>query len=116
VAFGFSKNDSSEPVDEIQNYLDARFVSASEAAWRILGFPMSGQFPITVRLAIHLENQQNIIYKENEHIQDIVDRNKTQLTEYFQYNKSNNSNELLYSEIPNHCTWDIDKKIWKPRK
>lgn len=113
VAFGFSKNDSTEAVDEIQNYLDARFVTASEAAWRILKFPLSGQFPKTFRLAIHLENQQQIIYKENELIENIVERNKTQLTKYFEFNKTNTSTQLLYSEMPNHCTWNVE---WSKRK
>jgi hypothetical protein len=115
VAFGFSKNDSTEAIDEIQNYLDARFVSASEAAWRILKFPMSGQFPNTFRLAIHLENEQTIIYKENEPIENIVERNKTQLTEFFEFNKTS-STPLLYSEMPNHCTWNVKTKAWAARK
>ncbi len=116
VSFGFSKNDNEDKVDEIQNYLDARFVSASEAAWRILKFPMSGQFPKTTRLAIHLENKQQIIYKENEPVEDIVSRNKTQLTEFFEFNKTNTSSPLLYSEMPNNCTWNNETKTWAIRK
>ncbi len=86
VKFGFTENNE-ESKDEIKKYFDARFVSASEAAWRILKFPMSGQFPATTRLSIHLENQQSVVFKENQLAEDAIkNKDKTQLTEYFEYN------------------------------
>jgi len=95
VKFGFTENNE-ESKDEITNYLDARFVSASEAAWRILKFPMSGQFPATTRLSIHLENQQSVVFKENQLAEDAIkNKDKTQLTEYFEYN-IHPSNQELY--------------------
>ena len=120
VTFGFSKDSNEEHVDEIQNYLDARFVTASEAAWRLLGLPMCGQYPKTNRLTIHLENKQTIIFKETEKAQEIISsqenlRNKTQLTEYFKFNQTNQE-KILYSEMPNHCVWKADSKTWTKRK
>jgi len=88
VKFGFSENKQEESLDELKNYLDARFVSASESAWRILGFPMSGQHPATQRLSIHLENQQSVIFKEK---------------------------HVLYHDMPKHCSWQ-ENKTWKKRK
>ncbi len=35
--------------DEIQQYLDSRYVSSSEACWRILGFKMHNQYPTVER-------------------------------------------------------------------
>lgn len=118
VSFGFSKNSTDEHVDEIQNYLDARFVTASEAAWRLLGLPMSDQFPKTSRLSIHLENKQTIVYKEKEEVEKIIEdstRYKTQLPEYFTFNCTSNEN-ILYSEMPNHCVWNLTTKSWTKRK
>ncbi len=43
-------------VDEIEKYLDYRYVSRSEAAWRIFKFDMHERFPIVERLQYHLPN------------------------------------------------------------
>eukprot|EP00798_Chlamydomonas_sp_ICE-L_P011275 gene11275-18907_t len=47
-------------VDEIQQYQDGRYISASEAHWRLMVFPMCDQTPPVSRLALHLENQQQV--------------------------------------------------------
>jgi hypothetical protein len=43
-------------IDEIKKYLDCRYVSASEAAWRIFKFDMHERFPTVERLQYHLPN------------------------------------------------------------
>ncbi len=48
-------------------------------------------------------------------MENIVERNKTQLTEFFEFNKTS-STPLLYSEMPNHCTWNVKTKAWAARK
>ena len=118
VKFGFSENNKDESLDEIKNYLDARFVSASEAAWRILGLPMSGQYPKTTRLTIHLENKQSIVFKEQASAESIMENSeKTMLTEYFEINKSEPSlKDVLYHNMPKHCSWSTKTKSWKLRK
>ncbi len=58
-----SKDDSTDAVtkmptiDEIQNYQDARYISASEAAWRLFSFPMVEHHPSVERLEVHLEGK-----------------------------------------------------------
>jgi hypothetical protein len=42
--------------DEIKKYLECRYVSGSEAAWRIFKFDMHEQFPVVERLQYHLPN------------------------------------------------------------
>ena len=41
-----------EQVDEISNFLDARYISASESCWRIFHFPLHDQFPSIQRLTV----------------------------------------------------------------
>ncbi|PIA31356.1 hypothetical protein AQUCO_05000025v1 [Aquilegia coerulea] len=41
--------------DEIQQYLDARYVGPVEAAWRLYGFRIHGELPSVTRLALHLK-------------------------------------------------------------
>jgi len=119
VKFGFTENKQEEGNDEITNYLDGRYVSASESAWRILKFPMSGQYPATTRLSIHLENQQAVVFKENQlaEAEDAMkNKEKTQLTKYFEFNKSDTSlKNVLYHDMPKHCSWQ-ENKSWKKRK
>ncbi|WVZ88359.1 hypothetical protein U9M48_034889 [Paspalum notatum var. saurae] len=43
--------------DEIQMYLDARYLSAGEASWRIFGFELQHREPSVQRLQFHLENE-----------------------------------------------------------
>ena len=43
-------------IDEIRHYQDARYTSASEAAWRLFSFLMEEHEPSVERLEVHLEN------------------------------------------------------------
>ena len=49
-------------IDEIMTYQDARFISASEAAWRLLSFPMIEHHPKVERLEVHLEGNHKIYF------------------------------------------------------
>jgi hypothetical protein len=49
--------------DEIQTYVDGRYVAASEACWRVFKFPLHREFPACVRLAIHLEGAVIVQYE-----------------------------------------------------
>jgi hypothetical protein len=43
-----------EAIDEIDDYWNARYLSAGEAAWRILGFHIAKKIPAVSALPIHL--------------------------------------------------------------
>lgn len=53
------------PVDEIKKYMDARYVAAPEAAWRIFGFDLYENKPAVYRLAIHTPDEQSVIFAED---------------------------------------------------
>lgn len=44
--------------DEIKHYLDGRYVCASEAAWRILGFDIHYRYPSVERLPVHVDGEK----------------------------------------------------------
>ena len=48
-------------VDEIKQYLDSRYVSSCEAAWRLYFFEMHDHQPSVLRLAVHLPDQQSVV-------------------------------------------------------
>jgi hypothetical protein len=52
--------------NEIKNFVQGRYIAASEAAWRILKFPIQHHSPNVYRLAIHLPQQQPITYNPDE--------------------------------------------------
>jgi hypothetical protein len=54
--------------DEIKKYLDCRYVSASEAAWRIFKFDMHERFPTVERLQYHLPNQQMVLFDDDDDV------------------------------------------------
>ena len=105
-------------VNEINKFVDARYVSASEAVWRIFGFDVNQQAPHTIRLPVHLEHMQTILFKATDKPQDILEKNKeTQLTQFFEMNKTDEiARQLNYYEMPLKFLWNRRKKKWTKRK
>jgi len=53
-------------VDEIKNFVDGRYVSASEAYWRIAQFKLQQKSHVVVTLPVHLPDQQSVMFMEDE--------------------------------------------------
>ncbi|XP_078443027.1 uncharacterized protein LOC144712627 [Wolffia australiana] len=68
---GTAPNSSSH--DEAQQYLDARYVSASKSFWRICKFSMQKLYPIVYALQVHDENMQSVVYAEGEPVSEVMD-------------------------------------------
>ncbi len=52
--------------NEIKNFVQGRYVAASEAAWRIFKFPIQQHSPIVYRLAIHLKQEHSITFNPDD--------------------------------------------------
>ena len=103
--------------DEVQKYVDARYVSASEACWRIFHFELQDRYPSIQRLALHLPDQQTVVYREGEAQNAVQNPKPTTLTAWFEANYLYpQASELLYHEMPEHFTWDNANRKWKPRQ
>jgi len=50
--------------DEIARYQMGRYISSSEAIWRIFSFPIHEREPSVQHLAVHLENGQRVYFTE----------------------------------------------------
>ncbi len=77
-------------VNEIKKYLDYRYVSASEAAWRIFKFDMHEQFLAVERLEYYLANQQMVLFDDDNDVQEVATLStisKTMLTKWFKTNQ-----------------------------
>jgi hypothetical protein len=125
--------------DEVQNYLDGRFVTASEACHRLFAFDLHGMHPNIYRLAIHLPNEQTTYFPEGTTVGEALMRNNsTTLTRWRDFNRkakseyaalatlAHNSNDptpplpatltTLYPDYPEIAMWSKSKKAWHLRK
>ena len=103
--------------DEVKNYLNARYLSASEAIWRLFGFEMNAQNPHTHRLPIHLPDQQHFFFLGTETKENIENKNvETKLIAYFKLCSLDQlARSLRYFELPLHYIWNSGKKMWTKR-
>lgn len=69
--------------NEIQCYVDARYVSASEACWRIFHYDLHDRSPAVQRLSVHLPGQHNVVYKEGKAEETLQHFKDTTLTSWF---------------------------------
>ncbi len=99
--------------DEVSTFIDARYVSAPEAFWRLSEYELHNQSHTIIRLPIHLPQQQPVIFQPGQHEQAVqrAANQNTMLTAYSHY-----YNNYTYSETPLHFVFNKSKKEWQPRK
>ncbi|XLU66211.1 hypothetical protein S245_025264 [Arachis hypogaea] len=108
-------------VDEVQQFVDARWIAAPEACWRIFKFNLYRMYPSVKRLQIHLPNQHQVSFYDHQTIPEILNDDyfsRTMLTEFFALNceEDQQSRHLLYRKIPEYYTWHNKEKEWRRRK
>lgn len=70
--------------DEITRYIDSRYISSMEATWRLLGYKTHDRYPFVERLPVHVQDGQNVYFKESDELQKISQqKTTTQLLEWF---------------------------------
>ncbi|XP_074373870.1 uncharacterized protein LOC141714237 [Apium graveolens] len=108
------------PLDEVKQYLDGRYVCASEASWRLFGFDIHSRWPSVERLPVHLPNDKHVSFKGSENLQEVFNNagtKKSKLEAWFDANKTYaEAPNLTYSEFPSKFTWHPQPGIWKQRK
>ncbi|GBM38716.1 hypothetical protein AVEN_263220-1 [Araneus ventricosus] len=60
------ENENTLDYDEILSFRDGRYVSAPETMWRLNEFNLSEKSHTVVRLAVHLPDQQAIVYQDGQ--------------------------------------------------
>ena len=94
-----------EQRDEVKHFVESRYVSPPEAAWRLFSFKMHDHTHSVCRLQVHLPNQQRIVFQP-EDIQEAVEKatnNFTTLTAWFKLNQTDSAAlQYLYYGIPEH--------------
>ncbi|KAL4103830.1 hypothetical protein QTP88_019165 [Uroleucon formosanum] len=96
--------------DEITSYQSGRYVSSSEAVWRILSFPIHERYPSVFHLSVHLENDQRVYFTTNNVTENISKPPTTTLTAFFEVCKTDSfAKTLLYHEVPKYYTYNNSK-------
>ena len=121
------------PIDEVADFVEGRYICASEAAWRLFKFAMSGMLPPVYRLPVHLPGEQTTSFEDNEVLEEIEERGPpvTELVAFFELNRRFRPPAAgapplpedapqpwlwKYHEVPRHFTWHAGNKEWLPRR
>jgi len=120
VGFYDGQQGSSDVIDEIKLYYDCRYLSACEATWRIFSFDINYRDPSVERLTFHLENEQHVIYGDNDPLDEVVRRKSIHKTKFLAWMHANKvypeARSLTYNEFPTKFVWKADKHRWSPRQ
>lgn len=103
--------------NEVQTYLDCRYLTPQEAAWRLFKYEMQHQSHTVNRMEIHLPYEQRVYFKkgEEEVARDKKRPENSMLCQYFELNKKDNeARNLLYTEVGKH--YIFSKGEFKKRK
>ena len=107
-------------INEVEEYVSCRYLSSAEACWRIFEFPIHHHKPVVIKLVFHLENEQQVYFREDETLTTVVDRidpNATMFIQWFRVNREDPAaRELTFVEFPEKYFWDNTGKIWQRRK
>ncbi|XP_076901564.1 uncharacterized protein LOC143556009 [Bidens hawaiensis] len=97
-------------LNEIQNFVDGRFICPHEACWRIFNFLIHDRNPVVQVLAVHLENMQNITFRDNDDLDSLVHNpynRRTTLTEWLRNNQFDSTGRhLRYVDYVTEYRWE----------
>ncbi|XP_042755612.2 uncharacterized protein LOC111907183 [Lactuca sativa] len=97
-----------------------QYLSACEASWRIYGYDVHYRHPSVMRLPFHLPNQQQVVYGEDDDIDNVLNKPSvasSMFTSWMECNKVyKQEKKLTYVEFPTKFVWKLDLKTWKPRE
>ncbi|KAL7611263.1 hypothetical protein Lser_V15G13383 [Lactuca serriola] len=91
-----------------------------EASWRIFTYDVHCRYPSVVRLPFHLPNQQQIVYGEDDDIDDVLDKPSVAASKFTAWMECNaidsEARKLTYVEFPTKFVWILNGRFWKRRK
>ncbi|GAU29925.1 hypothetical protein TSUD_148340 [Trifolium subterraneum] len=124
VTAGFYRDtndsDGSQLIDEIKMYYDFRYLSASEAVWRIFVFDINYREPSVERLNFHLEDEQPVVYPDEASIEEIISKPYAKYTKFLAWMDANKkypyARTRTYGEFPAKFVWNKKDRRWSPRK
>lgn len=113
-----------QPIDEIWEYQDARYIGVSEACTRAIQYDIHRRFPSVMKLALHLEGQQPVYFREGDEEEALEAGPKgTALTAFLALASAEPDGkqpavaDLIYnSDVPKFFSWQSTPRVWKRRR
>ncbi|UPX12183.1 uncharacterized protein EKO05_0002747 [Ascochyta rabiei] len=106
--------------DEVKQHLNGRYISPSEAVWRLFEYLVHMERPTVVPLAVHLPNEQIVTFPANATTAELsacLERSVTTLTAFFQRNADHEyGREVLYQDYPSQFVWHLPSRTWHVRQ
>ncbi|KAL3034065.1 hypothetical protein AAZX31_02G171400 [Glycine max] len=119
-----NSNDTTQNVniqnDELKEYLDCRYISPCEAAWRIFAFPIHDKKPAIERLYFHLPDQHSVLYKDHDDIDDVLSKPTILDSKFLAWMNTNKcfaeGRSLTYSQFVSKFVYNKNKQIMATQK
>ena len=109
------ENTSNQNRDEIQQYLDGRYVGANEAFMRLMHEPVHRCHPPVIKLSVHLENGQRVYFNEDNASSILESPPETTLTAFLKLCEHDRfARTLKYQDVAEYFTFG--NKKWQKRK
>ncbi|KAG4990661.1 hypothetical protein JHK87_024118 [Glycine soja] len=106
--------------DEIKEYVDSRYISPCEATWRIFGFPIHARKPAMEGLHFHLPGQHNVLYEDDDDIDDILSNSSISDSKFLAWMNRNKyfseGRNLTYSQFVSKFVYNQKARSWNLRK
>ncbi|XP_058756263.1 uncharacterized protein LOC131629499 [Vicia villosa] len=111
---------NNQPVDEIQQYLDCRYVSPSEACWRIYSYNIHGRKPAVEHMFYHFIGEKPIYYTDYARMENVLETasvTESMFTAWLVANaKYEEARTLTYGQFVSKFVYHKKQREWKPRK
>jgi len=107
-------------IDEIKQYLDCRYVSPSEASWRMFSFPIHGRRPAVERMFFHLIGENPVVFTDNQRMEHVLEKpsvTESMFTSWFKANANySEARKLTYGQFVSKFVYNKKNRCWTPRK
>ncbi|AES96762.1 hypothetical protein MTR_5g041120 [Medicago truncatula] len=109
-----------QPIDEIKQYLDCRYISPSEACWRIYSFPIHGRKPAVERMFFHMVGEKAIYFTDHSRMENVLEKASVTESMFTAWLIANQqyvaARELTYGQFVTKFVYNKKNRAWTPRK
>ncbi|XP_035837306.1 uncharacterized protein LOC118485145 [Helianthus annuus] len=105
--------------NEIEEYLNCRYISSIEACWKIFEFEMKYRDVAVERLPFQEEGCNRVYFHDNDEVEEVAQRATASMSKFTEWMRANerfpHGRSLTYVEFPSKFTWHEKEKEWLPR-